>query len=112
MILKYTPTVAGLFTYAVMHFFFLPTGDTFGSNTSPAEYEPLTRARAFLAEHLSRDEPLVMKHTEILNLVDFDVEYNPSKVSYTQATPDTIHKGVYDPTKGWDINTSHSFFCG
>ena len=77
--------------------FFLHTGGTFGSNTNPDDYEPLAGARAFLAEHLSRDEPLVMNHDEILNLVEFEVESEPSNVVYTQDTTDTIHKGVYDP---------------
>ena len=93
---KYNPAVAGDFDYAIIHVFFRPTGDTFGSNTIPAEHKPLSRARAFLAKHLSRDEPLVMKHAEILNLVDFAVESEPSNVVYTQSTPDNIHKGVYD----------------
>ena len=88
-----------------MIFSFLPTGDTFGSNPSPAGYEPLGRAKAFLAAHLSRDEPLVMKNAEILNLVEFAVESEPSNMVYTQAIPVTIHKGVYDPVQGRDVNT-------
>ena len=29
---------------------------------------------------------------------------------YTQATPYTIHKGVYDPAQGRDVNTPHNSF--
>ena len=105
MIPKYNPAVAGSLAYAIMNFCFLPIGGNFFSNTIPAEYDPLARARAFLAEHLTRDEPLVMKYAEIINLVKFDVEYDPSKVWYTQATPDTIHKVIYDPANGRDVNT-------
>ena len=110
MIPKYSPTVVGAFAYIIIHFFFLPTGGTFVSNASPAEYEPMARARAFLAEHLSSNEPLVMKSTEILNLVEFDVESRPSKVSRIQATPDTIHKCLYDPTNGRDVNIPRNLF--
>ena len=110
MIPKCNPAVAGAFAYATMDFFFLPTEDTFGPKTSSAEYYPLARARAFLAEHLSRDEPLVMKHVEILNFVKFKVESEPFNVVYTQTTPETIHKGVYDPTRGRDVNNPHKPF--
>ena len=51
MIPKYNLDVAGFFTYDIMRYFFLPTGGTFGSNTSPPEYKPLARARAFLTSH-------------------------------------------------------------
>ena len=66
---KYNPAVAGAFAFAIMQYFFLPTGGTFGSNTSPHEYKPFAQARAYLAEHLSRDETLVLKYKEIFSLV-------------------------------------------
>ena len=58
---KYHPSVAGAFAFSLLDYFFLPTGGTFGSNTSPHEYESFARARAFLAKHLSRDETLILK---------------------------------------------------
>ena len=63
-----------------------------------------------MVENLSRDEPLVMKYAKILNFVEFAVESEPSNMVYTQATPDTIHKGVYDPSQGRDVNTPHNPF--
>ena len=93
-----------------MSYFFLPTDGTFGSNTSPAEYEPLARARAFLASHLSRDTSLVTTHAKILDLVEFEVEENPLSVQYTQAIADDIHRGVFDPSQGRDVNTPHHPF--
>ena len=109
-ITKYNPAVNGSLAYVIMNFLFLPIGDIFGSNTSPAEYEPLVRGRVFFAEKISMDEPLVIKYTEILNLVEFDVESEPSKVLYIQATPSTIHKGVYRPANSWDVNAHHKLF--
>ena len=108
MISKYNRSVAGAFAYVTMDFFFIPTGGTFGSNTSPYEYELLARARSFLAEYLSRDKPLVMKHAEILNLVKFDVEYDTYRVSHPQATLTTFHKGVHNPSKRHYGNTPHN----
>lgn len=107
---KYHPDVAEAFSYALLNYLFLPTGGTFRFNTSPQEYEPLARARAFLAEHLSRDQTLVMKHQEILSLVQFEVEPHPSTVKYTHASADTLHTGVYDPILGRDVNTPHNPF--
>ena len=105
MIPKYNPAVARAFDYAIICLLFLPIGGELVSNINPADFEALARARSFLAENLSRDEPLVMKHTKIFNLVEVDVEYDPSRVSYTQATPKTIHKGAYHPSKGRNDNT-------
>ena len=107
---KYNPAVARSFAYAIMTLIFLPIEGIFGSNTSPAEYEPLDRARSFLAEHLFKDEPLLMTHAEILNLVEFDVESDHSRVSCAQATYVTIHKGVYNPAKRWNFNALHNLF--
>ena len=51
-----------------------------------------------------------MKDTEILNLVEFDVDFNPSIISYTQAIYVAIHKVVYDPSMGSDSNTPQNSF--
>ena len=77
-----------------MSYLSLSIGETFGSDTSLAEYEPLARAHAFLVSHLSRDTSLVTKHAKILDLVDFEVESNPVSVYFTQSVADGIHKGV------------------
>ena len=71
---KYNAAAAGASAFALLNHFFLYTGGTFGSKTSPHEYEPFTQAIGFLAEHLSRDETLVPKHKIILSLVDVVVD--------------------------------------
>ena len=107
---KYNPAVAGAFAYSLLDYFFLPTGGTFGSNTSPQEYEPFAQARAFLAEHLSRDETLVLKHQKILSLVEFATSDNPDPSVFVQAKADDVHTGVYDTALGRDVNTPHNQF--
>jgi len=46
---KYNPFVAGAFSFIAKDTLLLPTAQTFGSNTSPANYEPLAKARAWLS---------------------------------------------------------------
>ena len=89
---------------------FLPTGGTFGSTTSPSEYEPFAQARAYLAEYLSRDESLVEKHKDILDLVDFVEDDNPDPSVFVQAIADKINNGVFDKVLGRDVNTPHNPF--
>ena len=110
LISKYIPAVAGAFSYVIMNLFLLSIRDIFGFNTSPADYEPLARAIAFLFEYLSMDDPLVITHAEIINLVDVDVEFDPSKVAYNQAIPDTTHKSIYNISKRRDVNTPRNPF--
>lgn len=105
---KYHPAVAAAFCFIIMSWLFLPTGGTFGSTTSPPEYEPYARARAFLAEHLSRDDTLVLKHADILRLVQFETEADPSSVVYVQAVADSINKGVFVEGSDTPVNTPHN----
>ena len=66
---KYHSGAAGLFAYGLLNYVLLYTGDTLGPNTSPQEYEPFVHDGSFLAEYLSRDQILVLKHQKILSLV-------------------------------------------
>ena len=102
---KYNPAVALAFASAIMEWLFLPTGDVFGSKTSPHEYEPFARARALLAEHLSRDQTLVMKHADILQAVEIEVEPNPNEVHFVSSKTDSINKGVFRPGTNVSMNT-------
>ena len=93
-----------------MQWLFLPTGGVFGSKTSPHEYEPFARARAFLAEHLSRDQTLVMKHANILQAVEIEVEPNQHQVKFVPTKADSINKGVFHPGTTTSVNTPHNPF--
>ena len=102
--------MAGFFAYAILHYFFLPTGGTFGSNTSLPEYEPLARARVFLASHLYRDTTLISKHGKLLDLVEFAITDDHSSIQFTQAMADNTHTGVFEPSLGRAVNTPHHPF--
>ena len=59
MLPKYNPDVtgAGAFAFAIMHYFFLPTGDTFSLITIPTDYDSVAQNRTFfLADYLSHVE--------------------------------------------------------
>ena len=104
---KYNPAVASAFEFAILNWLFLSTGGVFGSTTSPAEYEPYARARAFLAMSLSRNTDLVQKHSAILDLVQFDTEPNPESVTFVQAKADFLNPGVINPDTGLAVKTPH-----
>ena len=50
---KYHPDVASAFSFLISSFLFILMGGTFGSITSPPNFEPIPRARIHLAEFLS-----------------------------------------------------------
>ena len=49
---KYHPDVASAFAFIIEQFLFVPLGGTFGSITSPPNFEPIARARDHLAHFL------------------------------------------------------------
>ena len=66
---KYEPAVAVTFAFVIVSLPFLPTEGTFGSTTSPLEYELYARAWASLIEHFLRDNTLLLKHADIMYLI-------------------------------------------
>ena len=68
---KYHPDIASVFAFIILTKLYIPTGGTFGSTTSPANFEPFARARTFLAEKFSKESDLVEKHWDLLKNVEF-----------------------------------------
>jgi len=56
---KYHPDVASAFSFIIGQFLFIPLGGTFGSITSPANFEPIARAQTHLAGKLSQQKRFV-----------------------------------------------------
>ena len=77
---------------------FIPLGGTFGSITSPANFEPIARARVHLAHHLSNRRDLYKKYKHIIDKVQFSEEPSPS-TTFTQAKKDCIHIGVKNTSR-------------
>ena len=90
---KYHPDIASAFSFIISSFLFIPLGGTFGSITSPANFEPIARARTHLAEFLSDRRDLLEKYKDIINKVEFLDEPDKNTV-YVQAVADVFNQGV------------------
>ena len=101
---KYHPDVASAFSFIIQQFLFIPLGGTFGSITSPANFEPIARARMHLAHHLSNRRDLYNKYKHIIDKVQFSEEPPPNTI-FTQAKKDSLHIGVKNTNK-----TSYNMF--
>ena len=73
-------------------------GGTFGSITSPSNFEPITRARTHLAEFLSDRTDLLEKYEHITNKMKFSDEPDV-KTKFVQAVKYSIRKGIQDLNK-------------
>ena len=50
---------------------------------------------------------MVQKHSDILDLVQFDIESHPDKVTFVQAKADSLNPGVLNPDTGLSVETPH-----
>ena len=95
---KYHPNVASAFSFIIEKLLYIPLGGTFGSIVSPADFEPIARARTHLAEYLSSRRDLVSKYKDIIDKVKFSE--SPSKdTTFSQAYTDTKNKGITNRNK-------------
>ena len=90
---KYHPDIAAAFSFIIEDLLFVPLGGTFGSITSPSNFEPIARARTHLAEFLSDRRDLLDKYKDIINKVEFSDEPDNHTV-YVQAVTDVFNQGV------------------
>ena len=88
---KYNPDVSSVFFFIISLYFFLPTGGTFGAVPGPSNFDPIARARTYLATLMSRKKSLVNKHWDIIKLMKFSKKSPPS-TTYVQAVADDIKK--------------------
>ena len=77
---KYHPNIAAAFSFIIEDLLFVPLRGTFGSITSPSNFEPITRARTHLVEFLSDRRDLLTKYKDIINKVEFSQE--PDKIQF------------------------------
>jgi len=105
---KYNPFVAGAFAFIANNTLLIPTAQTFGSNTSPANYEPLAKARAWLSTVFSSPSfaHLITKHKDILDTMTIESSRltSPSRIK-TKCVADHINKGVL--VDDLPVNTPH-----
>ena len=90
---KYHPDIATAFAFIIQHLLFIPLGGTFGSIVSPANFEPIVRARIHLAEYLSTRTDLYDKYKHIIDKVKFS-DPPETSIKYTKAVPDKFNPGA------------------
>ena len=95
---KYHPDIASAFSFIISKYLFVPLGGTFGSITSPSNFEPIARARTHLAEFLSDTRDLLEKYKHIIDRVQLTDPPN-TNTKFTQAVSDKFHKGVTNQKK-------------
>ena len=92
---KYHPDIAEVFSFIILTNLFIPTGGTFGSTTSPANFDPYATARTFLAQKLSRNENLIATHQTLLDKVNFS-PVPPDTTTYVKAVSCPITQAGVD----------------
>ena len=99
---KYHPDVAAAFAFIIENLLFISLGATFGSTVSPANFEPIARARTHLARHLSTRTDLLEKYKHIIHQVRFS-DPPTSDIQFAKAIPDKYNPGGAN-TKATEYN--------
>jgi hypothetical protein len=105
--LKHHPDILAGFAYIISTYLFFPTGMTFGSNISVANWESVRRVAEKTAVYLFEDKTLRTKHRAILdqlrwsNLADNDT-------IFIKAKRDSKNEGVLDKV-GLPVPTPHHY---
>jgi hypothetical protein len=103
---KYNFFVAGAFCAMVNHLLLIQCAQTFGSTSSPSNYETLALCRAFLSTTFSSESyaHLIEKHKSYLELVRWaaSTDTSTSRITAT-CIQDILNKGVF--VDGSPVNT-------
>ena len=110
-LIKYNPEIAAAFAAIVQKILWVPTGQVFGSNTSPQNFEAVANTREVVAEFFSsrKYNYLIDKHKLILDKVQFEQSKSIEKINFVQAVRDIKNQGVLDSTSE-PVNTPHFTF--
>ena len=107
--LKHHPDCMGAFAFIIVKLLLLQCGLSFGSDFSPASWEPVRRVIEALAEALFSDKTLCIKHRKYLDRMKWQRSLGSEKAKFTVATPDDMNKGVLD-ANGEAVNTPQDMF--
>ena len=94
-------------TYTVSNRLYFPLGGTFESTTSPANFEPLIRAKTHLTQRLSRNHKLIAKYEVIIDKVKYCAPSDTTQL-YVQAKSDAINNGIED--ERGNTHTTYNMF--
>lgn len=95
--LKHHPDVVGAFCHILLQSLWVPIGLTFGSDFSPASWEPVRRTIEQLARGLFNDDSLRKKHRKYLDQLQWDPAlFSKKRKHFVPAKRDAKNPGVLD----------------
>ena len=106
--IKNHPDIAMALAFIIAQTLYCPTGQTFGFKPSPANWEPVRRAREELAQSLFEDSSLIAKHDNYLSQVKYCAEPDVD-TEFVQAVRDKLNQGVLDEN-GRHRPTEHNMY--
>lgn len=106
--IKHHPDVVAAFGLKVESNLYFYVGQTFGSVFSPANQEPVRRAREKLARALFNDDSLTEKHKDLLDEIEM-AAVAPKGTAFVKARKCSTNKGVLTEA-GTPVNTPINTF--
>jgi len=91
--IKYNPNVISAKSFIIGPWLFVCTGQNFGDQPSPANFEPIAKAQMALASWLSIGDHVVPVFPLYMNKVEFAPLPMPN-TTFTPARPDRCNKGM------------------
>ena len=92
---KFNPNIIGMHCFLLFGCLFFATGQSFGGNTCPSNFEPIARARQQLAQHLFNQEDTVARVQEFLPQLNTADPPTPAEIqNFTRAEADELNTGV------------------
>jgi hypothetical protein len=97
--IKYHPNMVAMHCFQALSTLFLSTGQTFGDNTSPQNWEPVAHARQQFAQYVWHQPTTLARVKPYMPSIQVAAQ-PPASVSndFVQAVPDAIHNGARDAT--------------
>jgi hypothetical protein len=92
---KYNPNLVALHACLLFGFLFMSTGQTFGNCSSPANFEPIARARQKYAQFLWSQATTLSLARPYLPKLQFQPQPTDPNV-FTQSTPASLNQGVFN----------------
>ncbi len=98
---KNNPNLVAMHAYMLLGYLYFATGNPFGGNTCPPNWEPIARARQQYAQYLWHTPDIIQRAKAYLPDILFAPDPTPQEVeTFTQATKDSLNNGVFDAMGG------------
>ena len=95
--IKYPPNLAGLHCKIANGVLFVDTGQTFGDNTSPSNFEAVPNCRSQHAQALWHRPDTIARALPLLPAIAHQDSPTPAEVAlFVQVNPDSLNPGVLD----------------